>query len=115
MTFSRDNRPSVSKIMKHSEKLTDFDRFMHTQSISGVRQNPVRKLPNFGRNWVPLIVQLPVGGDRGMRSTFEIDFSVHGGDLDKPSWFLTNQGKAQENLPSKCVCNNPRHFLFQFS
>ena len=60
MTFSRDDRPSVSIMMKNNGKMMDFDRFMYTQSKSGVRQNPIRKLSNFGQNWVPLMVQLPV-------------------------------------------------------
>ena len=60
MTFSRDDRPSVSIMMKNNGKMMDFDRFMYTQSKSGVRQNPIRKLSNFGRNWVHLLVELPV-------------------------------------------------------
>ena len=114
MTFSRDDRPSVSIMMKNNGKMMDFDRFMYTQSKSGVRQNPIRKLSNFGQNWVPLMVQPPVQGDRGTRLTFEIDFSVHSGDMDKPSWCLTNRGELQNNLPLKRICNNPRPFLCQF-
>ena len=95
MTFSRDDRPSVSIMMKNNGKMMDFDRFMYTQSKSGVRQNPIRKLSNFGQNWVPLMVQLPVQGDRGTRLTFEIDFSVHSGDMDKPSWCPTNWERFQ--------------------
>jgi hypothetical protein len=55
-----------------------------------------------------------VAHDRGISLAFEIDFSIHGDDMDKPSWGPTNEEKIQSNWPLKYICNNPRRFLFQF-
>ena len=46
--------------------------------------------------------------------TFDIDFSVHSRYMDKSSWCLANREKVQSDVPLKCVCINPRPFLFQF-
>ena len=56
----------------------------------------------------------PCTGDINTWSTSQVDFSTHSGNMDKPSWCLTNREEVQKNLPLKCVCNNPRPFLFQF-
>lgn len=61
-----------------------------------------------------LLVQPTVVHDRGISVAFEIDFSIHRGDMDKPSWGPANGGKVQNNWVLKYVCNKPRPFLFQF-
>ena len=45
---------------------------------------------------------------------FEIDFSIHRDDMDKPAWDPANGGKVQNNWVLKYVCNKSRPFLFQF-
>jgi len=60
MNFSCDDRTSVSIMMKNDEKMMYFDRFMYTQSKSGVRRSPIRKVSNFDRNPLGDLVQLPV-------------------------------------------------------
>ena len=43
-----------------------------------------------------------------------VDFWTLRVDMDKPSWGPINREKVQNNLTLKLICNNPRHFLFQF-